>query len=82
MFGSQILPDYLIDNITFEIMHDPVITVSGHSYDRIGITKYLQQSHVDPVTRAPMTVKDLRPNYALKYACEEFLSKNGWAVDY
>lgn len=79
---ERILPDYLIDNITFEIMHDPVITVSGHSYDRIGITKYLQQSHVDPVTRAPMTVKDLRPNYALKYACEEFLSKNGWAVDY
>ncbi|OKL57282.1 hypothetical protein UA08_07560 [Talaromyces atroroseus] len=79
---ERVVPDYLIDNITFEVMHDPVMTVSGHSFDRIGITKYLEQSRVDPVTRAPMTVKDLRPNFALKAACEEFLTKNGWAVDY
>lgn len=78
----QVVPDYLIDNITFEVMHDPVMTVSGHSFDRIGITKYLEQSAVDPVTRVPMTVKDLRPNYSLKAACEDFLDKNGWAVDY
>lgn len=79
---ERVVPDYLIDNITFEVMHDPVMTVSGHSYDRLGITKYLEQSKVDPVTRTPMTVKDLRPNYSLKAACEEFLDKNGWAVDY
>ncbi|KAF3397343.1 hypothetical protein DPV78_007500 [Talaromyces pinophilus] len=79
---ERVVPDYLIDNITFEVMHDPVVTISGHSYDRLGITKYLEQARVDPVTRAPMTVKDLRPNYSLKAACEEFLDKNGWAVDY
>uniref|UniRef100_A0A093V7B5 STIP1 likey and U box-containing protein 1 n=1 Tax=Talaromyces marneffei PM1 TaxID=1077442 RepID=A0A093V7B5_TALMA len=79
---ERVVPDFLIDNITFEVMHDPVVTVSGHSYDRLGITKYLEQARVDPVTRVPMTVKDLRPNYSLKAACEEFLDKNGWAVDY
>ncbi|CAI7653109.1 hypothetical protein N7533_012352 [Penicillium manginii] len=76
------VPDHLIDGITFEVMHDPVMTPSGSSFDRIGITKYVEQSGVDPITRAPLTVKDLRPNYALKAACEQFLTENGWAVDY
>ncbi|CEL01412.1 Putative U-box domain protein [Aspergillus calidoustus] len=79
---ERIVPDYLIDGITFEIMHDPVIIPSGTSFDRIGITKYVEQSGVDPITRTPMTVNDLRPNYALKAVCEEFLTKNGWAVDW
>lgn len=76
------MPDYLVDGITFEIMHDPVTTPSGSSFDRIGIVKYVEKSGVDPLTRTPMTVNDLRPNYALKAACEEFLAKNGWAVDW
>ncbi|KAL5685700.1 hypothetical protein EMGR_003805 [Emarellia grisea] len=79
---ERVVPDYLVDGITFEIMHDPVITPSGTSFDRIGIIKYVEQSGVDPITRVPMTVNDLRPNYALKAACEEFLNKNGWAVDW
>lgn len=81
-YRLQVVPDYLIDGITFEIMHDPVITPSGSSFDRIGIVKYVEQSGVDPITRASMSVHDLRPNYALKAACEEFLEKNGWAVDW
>ncbi|KAL4917282.1 hypothetical protein BDW62DRAFT_87068 [Aspergillus aurantiobrunneus] len=79
---ERVVPDYLIDGITFEIMHDPVIIPSGTSFDRIGVLKYVEQSGVDPITRTPMTVNDLRPNYALKAACEDFLNKNGWAVDW
>ncbi|GMF86634.1 unnamed protein product [Aspergillus oryzae] len=79
---ERVVPDYLVDGITFEIMHDPVITPSGTSFDRIGIQKYVEQAGVDPITRTSMTVNDLRPNYALKAACEEFLNKNGWAVDW
>lgn len=63
-------------------MHDPVVTPSGHSFDRTWILKHVDQSAVDPITRVPMTVNDLRPNYALKAACDDFLTKNGWAVDY
>ncbi|KAJ5353126.1 hypothetical protein N7452_002100 [Penicillium brevicompactum] len=76
------VPDHLVDGITFEIMHDPVITPSGASFDRLGITKYVEKAGVDPLTRAPMSVGDLRNNYALKAACEEFLTHNGWAVDW
>ncbi|OQD75526.1 hypothetical protein PENDEC_c007G01672 [Penicillium decumbens] len=80
--AERVVPDWLIDGITFEIMHDPVVTPAGNSFDRIGIVKYVEKSGVDPLTRVPMTVNDLRPNYALKAACEEFLDKNGWAVDW
>lgn len=80
--AERVVPDYLVDGISFEIMHDPVITPSGTSFDRVGIVKYVEQSGTDPLTRVSMSVKDLRPNYALKAACEEFLDKNGWAVDW
>ncbi|KAJ5229318.1 hypothetical protein N7489_010026 [Penicillium chrysogenum] len=79
---ERVVPDYLIDGITFEIMHDPVITPSGVSFDRLGITKYVEKAGVDPLTRAPISVHDLRNNHALKSASEEFLAKNGWAVDW
>ncbi|KAJ9367539.1 hypothetical protein DTO282E5_7756 [Paecilomyces variotii] len=79
---ERVVPDYLVDGITFEIMHDPVVTPSGHSFDRIGIEKHVERAGVDPITRVPMTVKDLRPNYTLKAVCEDFLNKNGWAVDW
>lgn len=78
----QVVPDYLVDGITFEIMHDPVMTPSGSSFDRLAIVKYVEQAGVDPITRTGMTVNDLRPNYALKAACEDFLDRNGWAVDW
>lgn len=78
----QVVPDYLVDGISFEIMHDPVVTLSGNSFDRVGIAKYIEQAGVDPITRVKMTVQDLRPNYALKAVCEEFLDRNGWAVDW
>ncbi|KAF9893849.1 hypothetical protein FE257_010019 [Aspergillus nanangensis] len=79
---ERIVPDYLVDGITFEIMHDPVMTPGGTSFDRVGISKYVEQAGVDPITRVKMTLDDLRPNYALKAACEEFLDQNGWAVDW
>jgi len=78
----QIVPDYLIDNITFSIMHDPVVTKHGQSYERATILEHLRRSKTDPLTREPLTEEDLRPNLALRAACEEFMQANGWAVDY
>lgn len=76
------VPDYLIDNITFSIMLDPVITKHGHSYDRATLLDHLKRSQTDPLTREPLTEKDLVPNYALKAASDLFLKENGWAVDW
>ena len=80
--AERVVPDYLIDNITFEVMHDPVITPSGASYERVALLKHLAASPVDPLTREPLSEKQLIPNVALRNACSEFLEKNGWAVDY
>ncbi|KAL7273629.1 hypothetical protein RUND412_003504 [Rhizina undulata] len=76
------VPDYLIDNISFSIMLDPVVTKHGHSYDRSTLMDHLRRSQTDPLTREPLTEHDLRPNLALRAACDSFLKENGWAVDW
>jgi len=63
-------------------MQDPVITPSGTSYERASLVKHLKVSPVDPLTREPLSDRQLIPNLALKNACAEFLENNGWAVDY
>ncbi|KAI9678448.1 MAG: hypothetical protein M1829_002046 [Trizodia sp. TS-e1964] len=63
-------------------MHDPVVTIHGHSYDRATLVEHLRNSPTDPLTREPLRVQDLRPNLALKQACNEFIEENGWAVDW
>ncbi|KAL9124947.1 MAG: hypothetical protein Q9217_005780 [Psora testacea] len=76
------VPDYLIDSITFSVMHDPVTTKTGNSYDRSTLIEHFRRSLTDPLTREPLQMHDLRPNLALKQACLEFLDENGWAVDW
>ena len=63
-------------------MHDPMMTKTGNSYDRVTLLEHLKRSHTDPLTREPLQADDIRPNLALKQACDEFLENNGWAVDY
>ncbi|KAI0198013.1 U-box domain-containing protein [Astrocystis sublimbata] len=76
------VPDWLIDEISYNVMTDPVVTPSGKSYERSSILRHLAINPIDPVTRQPLSAKDLRPNLALRQACEEFLEKNGWAYDW
>ncbi|GJJ77610.1 STIP1 homology and U-box containing protein 1 [Entomortierella parvispora] len=78
------VPDYMLDKITFEFMHDPVIsTKSGISYERATLLEHFSHGRMfDPVAQVPLTERDIIPNRALKEACEDFISKNGWAVDY
>lgn len=77
------VPDHLVDTITFEIMHDPVITKTGHSYERATLLEHLKRSPTDPLTRETLTAKDLRPNIALRQTLEEFWKTAGsWAVEW
>lgn len=76
------VPDWAVDDITFAIMHDPVITKTGHSYERAAIEEHLRRSPTDPLTREPLHRDELRPNLALRGACADFLAENGWAVDW
>lgn len=78
------IPDHLIDMITFEPMHDPVITKNGHSYERSTIYEHLKRSPTDPLTRDPLTINDLRSNFGLKAACDEFWESGAseWLTDW
>ncbi|KAF5647280.1 benzoate 4-monooxygenase cytochrome P450 [Fusarium sp. NRRL 52700] len=76
------VPDWAIDDISFGFMVDPVMTKTGKSYERASIMEHLNRHHSDPLTREPLVPSELRPNLALKQACEEFLEHNGWAADW
>ncbi|PSS05196.1 hypothetical protein BD289DRAFT_478096 [Coniella lustricola] len=76
------VPDWAIDDITFGILVDPVMTKTGKSYERASLLEHLKRSKTDPITREPLQPSDLRPNLDLRDACAEFLEHNGWAVDW
>ncbi|KAM4060497.1 u-box domain-containing protein [Hirsutella rhossiliensis] len=76
------VPEWAIDDISFAIMVDPVITKTGKSYERASILEHLRHHPSDPVTRDPLVPSELRPNFGLRQACDEFLELNGWAVDW
>jgi len=78
------IPDHLVDMITFEPMHDPVMTKNGHSYERATIYEHLKRSPTDPLTRDPLNIDDLRNNFGLKAACDEFWESGAseWVMDW
>ncbi|KAL2267226.1 hypothetical protein VTJ83DRAFT_4503 [Remersonia thermophila] len=76
------VPDWAIDDISFCVMVDPVVTKTGKSYERASIVEHLRRHPHDPLTREPLYISELRPNLDLKQACDEFLEENGWAADW
>jgi hypothetical protein len=61
-----------ICSITHELMVDPVIDPDGNSYERQAIEDWLRRTGTSPITRAPLSAADLRPNRALKQAIDEY----------
>jgi STIP1 family protein 1 len=81
--ATREIPEHLVDAISFEIMHDPVITKNGQSYERATIIEHLKRNPTDPLSRDPLYIPELRPNLALKKACDDFWEQNsGWAYDW
>ena len=105
------IPDHLVDMITFEPMHDPVMTKNGHSYERATIYEHLKRTATDPLTRQVLPTEraqpcrrsmrfnvqqglmrnrdvlkkeDLRSNFGLKAACDEFWDSGAreWIIDW
>lgn len=75
------VPDYLCGKISFEIMHDPVITPSGITYDRQDIEEHLKRvGHFDPITRQPLEANQLISNLAMKEVVDAYVNENEWAL--
>lgn len=74
--ASKDVPEHLTCGISFEIMCDPVISPSGHTFDRASIEKYIDAVKAeDPVSRTPLRKEQLVPNRALQRAVEAFLEE-------
>jgi len=77
------VPEWLIDDISFNVMVDPVMTPhNGRSYERASIQAAINNNAIDPYTREPLSKGELVPNLRLRQACEWFLQNNGWAYDW
>lgn len=75
------VPEYFLDKISFEVMHDPVITPSGITYERAYLREHFKKiGHFDPLSRRECRENNLYPNLALKEAIEDYLSKNSSAL--
>ena len=73
-------PDCFCCVLTFEVFRDPVVAPSGNSYERSALEEHLKKvGPFDPVTRAPTTLDDLRPNVALRNAAHAWLNEHAWA---
>eukprot|EP01125_Pyxidicula_operculata_P021810 TRINITY_DN865_c3_g1_i1.p1 TRINITY_DN865_c3_g1~~TRINITY_DN865_c3_g1_i1.p1 ORF type:complete len:728 (+),score=208.85 TRINITY_DN865_c3_g1_i1:36-2219(+) len=69
-------PEHFCCPITSSIMKDPVMTPSGHTYERETILVHLSRNQTDPLTNEPLTMNDLIPNRALKNAISDYCEKH------
>ncbi|QCD76662.1 STIP1 homology and U-box containing protein 1 [Vigna unguiculata] len=62
------VPDHLKCPISLQIMSDPVILSSGHTFDRSSIQRWLDAGHrTCPITKLPLSQhSSLIPNHALR----------------
>ena len=73
-------PSQFVCPITMEVMLDPVILASGHTYDRQSITAWLKTKKTDPMTGMRLRHTEMVPNHALKSAIMEWLERSGGGV--
>lgn len=77
------VPEYFVCPVSMEIMHDPVTTPNGVSYERSCLEEHLRANGpIDPLTRKRLTLDMLRPNPALREAIQDYLDKNSWAFEH
>jgi len=66
------IPEEYICPITQVTMVDPVIGSDGNTYDKSAITEWLRSHSTSPMTRQPMNIESLRPNFALRSMIERY----------
>ena len=66
----------IIDSITCpimgDVMTDPVQGNDGQTYERSAITQALNIKQESPITRAYMTINDLKVNASIRFLCDKY----------
>lgn len=69
--GAQQGPSSFYCPISMEIMAEPVMVATGHTYDKDCIERWLSQGHrTCPVTGQKLRHLELVPNFALRTAIQ------------
>lgn len=66
-------PLYLCDPISFHLFLEPIVTPSGHSYEKSWLLQHLEKHDCDPLTRQKVQRDQCYPNYALKQCVDNYL---------
>ncbi|KAG0467518.1 hypothetical protein HPP92_019098 [Vanilla planifolia] len=71
------IPDEFRCPITLDLMKEPVIVASGHTYDRSSISRWINSGHhTCPKSGQKLSHMALIPNYALKNLIEQWCKEN------
>ncbi len=66
-------PDYMVCPLTKKLFVDPVMTSSGHTYEKEALEEHLRKNNnLDPVSRMEVDPRDLRPNIIAKKTAEDY----------
>ena len=66
LYNKNEIPKEFICPISRKIMQDPVITIDGHTYERVEIEQWLQNHDISPLGGIRLENKILIPNIALR----------------
>ncbi len=69
-------PREFVCPISMDLMSDPVVGNDGQTYERSAIETWISQHSTSPITRQPMNLDNLRPNFALRAALERWKLTN------
>jgi F-box/WD-40 domain protein 7 len=76
--GVANVPPSFVCPIGMDIMVDPVILATGHTYDRQSIEYWIQQGNKTcPVTGMKLRHTEMTPNFALRSAIQEWAGEHG-----
>jgi hypothetical protein len=76
------IPDEFRCPISLDLMRDPVIVSSGHTYDRISIAEWINSGHhTCPKSGQRLIHTALIPNYALKSLVHQWCYENNVSVN-
>lgn len=70
------VPEKYLCPLTLEIMVHPLMTKAGHSFERSAIFEWLRVNDVNPLTREPLSPRDLVLNHALKMEIRQWRTRH------
>jgi len=70
---SRDAPSHLVCPISLRLPLEPCISISGTTYDRQELEQAVLHNARDPLTFAPCSLHDIRPNYAVRQIIHDFI---------